>query len=422
MEKILNIIRKMRRNKVDSESSEFNWVSDIIRQESGPRVIKSEYISPQRIKDENQYKEKLISWLKSLEEGFRKKTANSKYVDTIIEMRSAIVYILDEYHAGNIGNAYEKMKSIISDMMTESLGLAISSIQKSFSFNDLENVLNDSISKNRIEFFRARTSEKYCVFERKEMLHIPFDMRGKITSTRFSIPGLPCLYLATTSYCCWLELRTPAEYQFNVSPVKINQERKILNLTMNAEMFEHIIALKDIDKLANEYTIEALKIWILSYASSFKIDADNRSFKEEYIIPQLIMLASKDLKLDGVSYYSKQVEDDRFAYMLSVNLALFARYNGEKRFSEICRDIEISPSYNYAMFNQLGHSEKYKSNGVDLHIRNSRYPKMIGGFGRQNEYQFTKFYDFDRYLFSHIEPEIKKIDIDEENKRDNNLK
>lgn len=120
-------------------------------------------------------------------------------------------------------------------------------------------------------------------------------MRGRVSSTRFSIPGLPCLYLATTSYCCWLELKTPTDYQFNVSSVRVNQERKILNLTMTADLFEHIVMLTETDKLANRYTIEALKLWILSYASSFKIDADKRSFKEEYIIPQLIMLVSKDL-------------------------------------------------------------------------------------------------------------------------------
>lgn len=236
-----------------------------------------------------------------------------------------------------------------------------------------------------------------------------------MSSTSFSIPGLPCLYLATTSYCCWLELRTPADHQFNVSAVRIDQEKKILNLTMSADLFEYIITLTNTGKSANKFTIEALKLWILSYASSFKIDDDKRCFKEEYIIPQLIMLVSKDLALDGVSYYSKQVEDDRFAHMLSVNLALFARYNGEKRFSEICRNIEISPSYNYAMFKQLEYSEKYKCDNVELHIRNSRHPKVIGKFERQNEYWATKFYDFDRYLFSHIEPEIKPVNIDEEN-------
>ena len=185
---------------------------------------------------------------------------------------------------------------------------------------------------------------------------------------------------------------------------------------MSADLFEQITMLTGTDKSANKYTIEALKLWILSYASSFKIDADKRSFKEEYIIPQLIMLASKDLALDGVSYFSKQVEDDRFAYMISVNLALFARYSGEKRFSEICKDIELSPSYNYAMFKQLSYSEKHKSDSIELHIKNSRSHKNIGGFNTQNEYESTKFYNFDRYLFSHMAPEIQKIDVDGENK------
>ena len=56
----------------------------------------------------------------------------------------------------------------------------------------------------------------------------------------------------------------------------------------------------------------------------------NRSFKTEYVIPQLIMLAANELNLDGVSYYSKRVKDDRLASMNTVNLALFAKYNGEE--------------------------------------------------------------------------------------------
>ena len=146
-----------------------------------------------RIKDENQYKEKLVSWLNLLEDEFAKKAADSQYVDTISKMRTVIIDILDEYHAGNIGSSYEEMKSIIFEMMAESSELAISTIQKSFAFNDVQDVLNDSVPKTQIEFFRARTSDKYCIFERKEMLHIPFDMRGRVSSTRFSIPGLSCL-------------------------------------------------------------------------------------------------------------------------------------------------------------------------------------------------------------------------------------
>lgn len=352
----------------------------------------------------------------NLEKEFIANSADLQYVSVIKTLRDGIEEILEKYHAGNVGAAYEGMKNVISKLMSKTTGIAVSSVQKSVAFNDIEDVLNDSINDSEIEFFRARTSEKHCVFTREEMLHIPFDLRSRVPSTRFSIPGLPCLYLATTTYCCWLELRTPPDHQFNVSPVRINQKSKILNLTMTADMFEQIVQYTETKKTANKYTLEALKLWILSYASSYKVNADNRSFKEEYIIPQLIMLVSRDLGLDGVSYYSKQVEDDRFAHMLSVNLALFAKYNGEKKFSEICNDVEIAPSYNYAMFKQLGYSEKYKSQGVELHIKYTRYPKMIGGFSRQNEYQFTEFYDFDRYLFSHIVPEIKKIDLADANK------
>lgn len=400
----------------DTTGMTYNWVSDIIRVKTEPRVMKKDFISPKMIKDANLYKDSLLTWMKNLEKEFIANSADSQYVSVIKDLRNDIDEILEEYRAGNVGAAYEKMKSIVSVLMSETTGIAVSSVQNSVAFNDIENVLSGSIGDSQIEFFRARTSEKHCVFTREEMLHIPFDMRSIVSSARFSIPGLPCLYLATTTYCCWLELRTPADHQFNVSPVRINQKSKILNLTMTADMFEQIVQYTETKKIANKHTLEALKLWILSYASSYKVNADNRSFKEEYIIPQLIMLVSRDLGLEGVSYYSKQVEDDRFAHMLSVNLALFAKYNGEKKFSEICRDIEIAPSYNYAMFKQLGYSEKYKSQSVELHIKNTRYPKKIGGFSRQNEYQFTEFYDFDRYLFSHIAPEMKKIDLAEANK------
>ncbi|MGN0735573.1 MAG: hypothetical protein ACI4LP_07160 [Anaerovoracaceae bacterium] len=400
----------------DTTGMTYNWVSDIIRVKTEPRVMQKDFISPKTIKDANLYKDSLLTWMENLEKEFIANSADSQYVSVIKDLRNDIDEILEKYRAGNVGAAYEKMKSIVSVLMSETTGIAVSSVQNSVAFNDIENVLSGSIGDSQIEFFRARTSEKHCVFSREEMLHIPFDMRSIVSSARFSIPGLPCLYLATTTYCCWLELRTPPDHQFNVSPVRINQKSKILNLTMTADMFEQIVQYTEIKKIANKHTLEALKLWMLSYASSYKVNADNRSFKEEYIIPQLIMLVSRDLGLEGVSYYSKQVEDDRFAHMLSVNLALFAKYNGEKKFSEICRDVEIAPSYNYAMFKQLGYSEKYKSQSVELHIKNTRYPKMIGGFSRQNEYQFTEFYDFDRYLFSHIAPEMKKVDLAEANK------
>ena len=227
----------------DTTGMTYNWVSDIIRVDTEPRVMKKEYVSPQTIKSGSLYKDTLISWIGDLEDAFVKKSVDLQYISAIRDLKNDIVDIMDKYHAGNMGQAYEKMKEVIASLINDSAGIAVSFVQNSFAFNDVEDVINNTVNETRIEFFRARTSDKFCVFNREEMLHIPFDLRERVSSTRFSIPGLPCLYLATTTYCCWLELRTPPDYQFNVSPVRINQKNRILNL-MTKKRFQQYTELQ----------------------------------------------------------------------------------------------------------------------------------------------------------------------------------
>lgn len=394
----------------DKSGLRYNWVSNIIRDKDEPRKLKEKFISPQLIEKGSIYKNKLISWIDELEDDFANNTDNLEYINVIREMKQDISEVLEKYHSGNIGASYEKMKDIILSIMDESLGIAVSSVSNSIAFNSINDVIKGGVGTKQIEFFRARKSEKYKVFSREEMVHIPFDEREKVSSARFSIPGLPCLYLGTSTYCCWLELRTPPDHQFNVSPVRINLCNRIFNLTMTADQFEEISMIVEKENLNVKYVTESIKLWILSYAASYKVNDDFRAFKEEYIIPQLIMLVGRNLGLEGIAYYSKQVEDDRFAHMIAVNLALFAKYNGESRYSEICKDVELSPSYNYAMFKQLGYDEKRKISSTELNICNTKRPKLMGTFERCNGYCSTEFYDFDRYLFSHIAPEIKSID------------
>lgn len=62
----------------------------------------------------------------------------------------------------------------------------------------------------------------------------------------------------------------------------------------------------------------------------------------------------KKLGLDGIAYYSKQVEDDIFSQS-AINLALFATFKHNQNYSEICNHIKVGDSFNYQMFRQLGH-------------------------------------------------------------------
>ena len=155
----------------------------------------------------------------------------------------------------------------------------------------------------QVNLYKARIGEGVESFKAADMVHIPFNKRGLITTQRFSIAGLPCMYLATSTYCCWKELGMPADNKFNVSYVKL-ENIKLFNLAVNLNF------LKD-EKIKetnfNDYSItsdsflkEYFMLWMLNLACSYTVKEKNRNFKSEYIVPQLIMLALKRNDIDGV--------------------------------------------------------------------------------------------------------------------------
>ena len=238
------------------------------------------------------------------------------------------------------------------------------------------------------------------------MLHIPFINRSIVKSERFSIPGLPSLYLGNTSYVCWLEMGRPADFRFNVSPVLLDNSQKIFNLTVTLQNFYNAIDLEVSNKEIEQKLSKLMKIYLLNYATSFNVSEQNRNFKSEYIISQMIMLACKNKGLNGITYHSKKVSHDIFASILGVNLVLFADYNGERDYSSICDHIENGDSFNYSMFKQLLPSLNYKD--YCLRIDASAYIKNIGTFTRQFPYRETQFYMFDKYLFANWDRRLKR--------------
>lgn len=388
----------------DSNFNKDSWFSNIIRKpDSG--VIKSEYKTPIFIDDDKNYVIKINEILEKLINDFAVIKDNTLFTEIVCDYQKFIRRVMDFYFQGHIGNAALEMKTYIEDLIDGSKGIALSNIKNSIAFNDKEIIISNIKNDKSIDFFRARVSEHFCEYKRNEMLHIPFNQREKISSARFSIQGLPCLYLGTTSYCCWLEMDTPADHQFNVSAVSVNEDMKILNLTLNSCDLEHLLALSNDRKIFQE----GLKLWLLALSSSFVVRQSNRSFKTEYVIPQLIMLAANELNLDGGSYYSKRVKDDRLASMNTVNLALFAKYNGEEKYSKICKDILLTPSVNFSMYKQLNYDATYRADDISPHIQDTMYPKVIGSFERQYQYSETKFYSFDKYLLS-LKNEMKNME------------
>ena len=370
-------------------------------------------ITPIYIDVDSDYFLHLQQLFKDIRKDLVSKNIDSCYIDILDEYQSILISTLQKYFEGDLLAAQQNVDTLIKEMIAVDDAFAVSKINNSISFYDADNIISEkTFQGNKQEFFRARVSNGFTEYKKMEMLHIPFNQRHLISTQRFSVPGLPCLYLGTTSYCCWLEVGTPADDNFNVSPIYIDDNFKILNLTVNSFVLQLIS-----NTTENENILKStFKLWLLTLASSYKVRQNARTFKTEYIIPQLLMLSCKKNGLNGVAYFSKQVKNDRFAYKICVNLALFSEYNGEKKLSDMCRKIEIANSFNYAMYKQLLPSLKYKQH--QLNIENTKYITNIGDYRRQFPYGETEFYCFDRYLFAHLHTEMGCVDVEQINQEE----
>lgn len=343
---------------------------------------------------DSEYLGNLRNRLDALIEELSRCGLNKKILEKILDYKNQVINSIELYYQGDLVNS----QLIINKMIYEfNDAPAITNINNSIAFPGMD---------SEVQFFRARLSENVKTFEAKDMLHIPFDKRSIVQSARFSIPGLPCLYLGNTTYVCWIEMGNPADHRFNVSPILLDNTQKVLNLTVTTNKLYEILALEGY-KPSESDLHSLLKLMILTLATSYRVNESNRTFKSEYIISQMIMLACKNKGLDGITYYSKRVDDEAFASTAAINLVLFAKYNGEEKLSEaLCNHLEIDDSFNFSMFKQLLPYQCCKE--YDLRILSSPYINNIGSFKRQIPYKETQFFEFDKYLFANWDRRVSK--------------
>lgn len=147
------------------------------------------------------------------------------------------------------------------------------------------------------KFFRMRSNETYNLYKRKEMFHIPFEKRGSVTNQRFSISGYPCLYLGSSLYCCWEEVRRPDIEMSNIVSLKNTCHLQFIDLTIPT------LSLL-------EFSETSIYRLVLPLACSLKVHDSDDTFKAEYIIPQNVLSCvvhrnSDDVTIfDGVMYTS----------------------------------------------------------------------------------------------------------------------
>ena len=319
----------------------------------------------------------------------KKVSADEESIKIAIRCSDKVCEAVRDYYKGRIAACHQIIQNLVKSCCNNKLADALLNESRAF----------PGRLGTEIQFFRARLSDTAQTFAARDMLHHPFKLRGKTGNYRFSIAGVTSLYLANSSYGCWIEMGRPSEHDFNVSPFVLDGSQRIFNL---AVMTRHIY------RLENDDDVHCwIKLLVLMIATSYKIEETNRIFKSEYIVSQSIMLACKQLGYDGVAYFSKRVESELFA-VNAINLALFAEYKKGQEYAEICNHLKVDESLNYQLFRQLTPAATYKKYD---HLRSvsTRLITNIGNFKHQYGYRDTEFFRFDEHLFARWEDK-EKID------------
>lgn len=367
--------------------------------------INGSFSLPIKIKTDSEYLSELNNTYTKYVKLLTKSEIPQKTINQVEKNCSQIINAVKCYYNGDVLSAQKYILTILQEYKDNEL--VVSDINKSYAFRGMIPFYNDTkFDKEKSEelnFFKARISDEDMILERKDMLHIPFNNRGIIKTQRFSIPGIPCLYLGTSSYVCWIELGKPQNSKFNVSSYKLKSDLKVLNLTLCWNLLCGTSSGIDYgfdSKITDDSIIETcLCLLPLIIATSFIVIDKNRAFKSEYIISQLIMLCLSYINVDAVAYISKRVNIDYMGYPNSVNIAIPMKQSKGEKLSIQCKQIELTNPINFEEFCKLSIGDRWSPHRSYI-INNFRSFNKIVLSGQPLNYGNTIFAEFDNYLIA----------------------
>lgn len=222
---------------------------------------------------------------------FLEEVQTEKKIIQMIKQFSKNIYIcLIEYYCGQHGSAKYYF-------------------DKALNYVDLKDIF---ISLDEKAFYRARFPSENCI-TKDEMFHIPFEERYKVSTQRFSYPGLPCLYLGSSYEVCCEEL---GDWSKTMNIAYIEKCSKSQMTVLDLHFFEKF----DFKKISKKDGEKFFRLWPLVACCSFVYEnSEKMKFRPDYIIPQLLLeyIIDKNTDVDinghgeklcGIKYHSVKKE------------------------------------------------------------------------------------------------------------------
>ncbi|WP_167631001.1 hypothetical protein [Mariprofundus ferrooxydans] len=231
-------------------------------------------------------------------------------VEEIKLTNQILIKALDEYLTGSAGKAYGQIEALMQKNFVRS---HISKLRE-----PLDGYTIDQHGGDALYRVRESTTPLEC---RSQIFHIPFDRRDLVGTQRFSIAGLPCLYLGTSLYVCWQEMGKPDLNKLYLSHYKVNRQEDVgkiyvLDFAYSLETLKHR-NLEVFFSIDDHYKAEKSKaylaIWPILMCCSFNKEVMNANFNVEYVIPNLILqwISKEKRPISGVRYFSTKTSQLR---------------------------------------------------------------------------------------------------------------
>lgn len=313
--------------------------------------------------------------------------------DNVERNINLIVKCVELYYNAKFGDAQNCILNIVESCVGNNF--IISDLKESYVFKNYKRK-TDGISfyyKDEIKpigLYRSRISVE--ALHGKDMLHIPLEKRGLVSTQRFSMAGIPCIYLATSTYCCWLELNMPQSHLLYSSSIRLPDDIKVFNSALSTSFIHRISVCGSDDDFS--FLKQMLEIYPLVYATSYNILEQDRKFRSEYIVSQMIMQCINELGIDAVAYLSKRISDET-AYPHAINIAIPVEkdFKKENNYWLKSKEVYLSEPISYGDFlEKLGYNINTDMlDGFD-------HSNYIDVLGNPVDFDTLKFSVFDRYL------------------------
>lgn len=325
-----------------------------------------------------------------------------------------ILLAYDLYFAGHLEEAIEQIASLLDTFKST----YVVPLGKSYGIKCQDIYFHPEIKDEDVYFVRGREIP-VSSFEinKANLYHIPFNKRELIKGERFSVYGIPCLYLANCTYVAEKELKSENKldtFYATFKPTKDFLDKKIIDLSMPDLITDvsngYVPVIGGRHNLTIEEKCQFLRdspSYLLNIACRIQCDEENRNFKSEYVIPQLVMYCLDRLGCVGVVYESSCCKEFD---MLQTCFAFpaFKKEKDDSLYSDnLINSFEISSGFNYSQFVSKRHSTSILKGDnpftKDYAVCNKGYfghlyqGQDLACYDRNTPYYKTDKYAFDQF-------------------------